>query len=115
MGLRVAEEVNGLRALSGSVSDAGAAVEQTGQSLGRLDLPFLDARLESTAEQITTTGRDVRTRGLEARESIADLSTLLGLSVALDPSSFLLIAYLPARIAQIRASRAAGAVRVRSR
>lgn len=106
LGLRVHDEVEGLTELSRTISNAGGAVEQTGRALGDLNIPFVGERLDRTAAQVTEVGRDTRISGRDARESIADLSTLLGLSVALIPSSAALLVYLPVRVARIRERRA---------
>lgn len=102
LGLRVHDEVEGLRELSRTISDAGGAVERTGQALGALNIPFVGGRIEQTAREVTEVGRETRLSGRTARESIANLSTLLGLSVAFIPSSAVLFVYLPARIARAR-------------
>lgn len=105
-GLRVHSEVEGLTALSTTISRAGGAVEQTGSALGDLNIPFVGDRLDRTAAQVQETGRDTRISGRSARDSIGNLSTLLGLSVALIPSSAVLLVYLPVRVARVRERRA---------
>lgn len=106
LGLRVHDEVEGLTELSKTISSAGGAVEQTGRALGDLNIPFVGDRIDRTAAQVTDAGRDTRISGRTARDSIADLSTLLGLSVALIPSSAILLVYLPVRVARVRERRA---------
>lgn len=106
LGLRVHDEVEGLTELSRTISSAGGAVEETGRALGDLNIPFVGDRLDRTAAQVTETGRDTRISGGTARESIQNLSTLLGLSVALIPSSAILLVYLPVRLARVRERRA---------
>jgi hypothetical protein len=106
LGLRVHDEVEGLTELSSTISRAGGAVEETGRALGDLDIPFVGERLDRTAEDVTSVGRETRISGRTARDSIADLSTLLGLSVALIPSSAILLVYLPVRVARVRERRA---------
>ena len=106
LGLRVHDEVEGLTELSTTISRAGGAVEQTGRALGDLDIPFVGDRIDRTAGEATAVGRETRISGRTARDSIADLSTLLGLSVALIPSSAILLVYLPMRVARVRERRA---------
>lgn len=106
LGLRVHDEVEGLTELSTTISSAGGAVEETGRALGDLNIPFVGDRIDRTAAQVTEAGRDTRISGRTARDSIADLSTLLGLSVALIPSSAILLVYLPVRVARVRERRA---------
>ncbi|HEV2776828.1 MAG TPA: hypothetical protein VGV90_14635 [Solirubrobacteraceae bacterium] len=106
LGLRVHDEVEGLTELSTTISRAGGAVEQTGRALGALDIPFVGDRIDRAAAEATGVGRETRISGRTARDSIADLSTLLGLSVALIPSSAILLVYLPVRVARVRERRA---------
>ncbi|HEV2061079.1 MAG TPA: hypothetical protein VGR11_17135 [Solirubrobacteraceae bacterium] len=106
LGLRVHDEVEGLTELSRTISSAGGAVEETGRALGDLNIPFVGERLDRTAAQVAETGRDTRISGRTARDSIGNLSTLLGLSVALIPSSAILLVYLPVRLARVRERRA---------
>ena len=113
LGLRVHDEVEGLTELSTTISRAGGAVEDTGRALGDLDIPLVGARIDATAREVTAVGRETRLNGRSARDSIADLSILLGLSVALIPSSAILLVYLPVRIARVRERRALRALLAR--
>lgn len=106
LGIRVSNEVDGLRELSATISEAGGAVEQTGQALGTLDIPLVGGRIDDVAARIQETGHDTRLSGRTARESISSLSTLLGLSVALIPLSPIVFLYLPARVAHVREGQA---------
>lgn len=105
-GLRVADEVDGLTELSATVSSTGGAVAETGEALGSLNVPLLGDRVDDVAQEVEQTGRETQASGRTARESISDLSTLLGLAVALIPSSPLLVMYVPMRIARTRERRA---------
>lgn len=106
LGMRVHDEVEGLTELSSTISSAGGAVEQTGRALDSLNIPLVGDRIDQAAKDAIAVGRDTRISGRTARDSIADLSTLLGLSVALIPSSAILFVYLPARITRTRERRA---------
>lgn len=106
LGLRVHDEVEGLTALSTAISNAGGAVEGTGRTLDGLNIPFVGERIDQTAKEVTDAGRETRVSARAARDSIGNLSTLLGLSVAFIPSSAILLVYLPARIARVRERRA---------
>jgi hypothetical protein len=106
VGVRVQHEVEGLTELSATISRAGGAVEETGRALGSLNVPVIGERLDDAATRVTQTGRDTRLSGRTARDSIADLSTLLGVSVALIPFSPVLFLYLPMRLGQMRERRA---------
>ncbi|MDQ4130361.1 MAG: hypothetical protein M3133_05135 [Actinomycetota bacterium] len=106
-GLTVAEEVANLKELSATVSAAGAAVEETGRTIGSLEgLPFLGERITEPARRIEEAGRSALQSGRSSGESIDDLSSLLGLAVALIPSIPLLGLYLPLRVSRERERRA---------
>lgn len=106
VGVRVHNEIEGLTELSVTVSQAGGAIEQTGQALGSLDLPLIGGEIDRVAEQVAQTGRDTRQSGATARESIDELSTLLGFAVAVIPTTPLLFVYLPLLVARVRERRA---------
>lgn len=106
VGLRVHDEVKGLTELSQTISQAGGAVEETGRALGALNLPLVGDRIDDAAERAIEVGRDTRLSGRTARDSISDLSTLLGTAVALIPLSPILFLYLPLRLGRVRERRA---------
>lgn len=106
VGLRVHDEVRGLTELSATISRAGGAVEETGRALDSLNVPLVGGSLDEASARVIEVGRDTRLSGRTARESISDLSTLLGVSVALIPLSPILFLYLPLRIGRIRERRA---------
>jgi hypothetical protein len=109
VGVAIAIEVRGLAELSGTVGTVGGAVEASGAALGMLrDLPLVGGAFAAPAEGIQEAGRSARASGLESRQSIDALSTLLGLAVALIPSVPLVAAYLPARLARRNEARAVG-------
>lgn len=107
MGVRVHDEVEGLTELSATISRAGGAVEETGRALDELNVPFVGDRIDEAATRVVDVGRDTRLSGRTARDSISDLSTLLGVSVALIPLSPILFLYVPVRVGRIRDRRAA--------
>lgn len=103
LGVKVAQEVDGLKELSGTVRTTGSAVEEAGRTLESLDaLPIVGSRLADPAREIQDAGRSIVRSGRAGRESIEDLSTLLGLSVALIPSVPVLAFYLPERLRRRR-------------
>jgi hypothetical protein len=109
VGIAISIEVRGLGELSGTVGTIGGAVEASGTALGALrDLPLVGGAFSAPAEGIREAGRSARASGLESRQSIDALSTLLGLAVALIPSVPLIAIYLPARISRRNESRALG-------
>ncbi len=114
IGLRVAHEVNGLAELSGTVSTVGSAVEDSSRTIRGVDVPVLGQSVQEllgpdaarVLRQSENAGASARASGRHSRESIEDLSTLLGISVALIPTTPLLFLYLPLRITRARESRA---------
>lgn len=106
LGVRVYNEVQGLEQLAGTVVSAGEGVERVGQALSGLDLPVIGGRVEGAAREAREAGAESRRGGESARQSISSLKTLLGVAVALIPSSPLALFYLPARIAHVRERRA---------
>lgn len=106
-GLTVASEVKGLRELSGTVSNVGGAVEETGRSIGSLDdLPVIGGRVGEPSRRIEEAGRSAADSGRSSAGSIEELSFLLGLAVAVIPSVPLFGFYLPLRISRLREARA---------
>lgn len=107
LGLKVGNEVAGLKELSGTVRTTGSAVEAAGRTLESLgDLPVVGSQLAESAKQIEDAGRSVVRSGSAGRESIESLSLLLGLSVAVIPSVPAVGFYLPARLFRRRERRA---------
>jgi hypothetical protein len=129
LGVAVAREVRQLEELSETVIIAGQALEQTSRGLrgtsdglretGRAlefveQIPFArdiigdeleDAatELDAVADDVSETARSARASGESSRESVNDLATLLGLSVALIPSVPALLAYVLLRFPRLRA------------
>ena len=106
VGLRVHDEVRGLTELSATISQAGGAVEETGRALDALNIPLVGGSIDDAAARAIDVGRDTRLSGRTARDSISDLSTLLGTAVALIPLSPILFLYLPLRLGRSRERRA---------
>jgi hypothetical protein len=87
IGLRVANEVKGLRELSDTVVEVGAAVRSSGETLGRLSaVPIVGQELEEPSERIVRAGESAIESGRASRDSVRDLSLLLGISIAVIPS-----------------------------
>jgi hypothetical protein len=110
IGLRVGDEVDGLRDLGVSVAQTGAAVERTGDALGGIDVPFVGDQLREVGEGVAETGRSTRRSAAQAQDSAGALSVLLGAAIAFIPASALLIPYVPLRIARVRERRALAAL-----
>lgn len=106
VGVRIADEVEGLRDLGGSVAQTGRGIERTGEALGGINVPFVGGQLDDVAEGIVETGQSTQRSARQGQESAENLSTLLGVAIALIPSSAILIPYIPLRVARIRERRA---------
>jgi len=107
VGLLVAREVRGLADLSRTVTAAGYALQEAGNTLGTLEgVPFVGEDVGDVAERTERAGRSARESGRSSRESVESLATLLGVSIALAPSLPLILLYLPMRLAWIREVRA---------
>jgi hypothetical protein len=104
MGITVGREVRGLGELSGTVDRLGRAVTTVGGVVA--ELPLVGDQVAGPAEEITGAGRDAVASASEARENARDVGLLLGISIALIPSSPVLLFYLPRRLALARERRA---------
>ncbi len=105
----IAREVRGLGELSDTVDVAGVATEETGRAVRLLErLPFVGEDLDRVGVRAEEAGASARASGRSSRESIEDLSILLGLAIALLPILPALALYLLFRIG---AAREAAAVR----
>ncbi len=106
LGLSVAHEVRGLSELSDTVSTIGSAVDEVGRTLGGVGSLPLVGDLIRPAERIQQAGRSALESGRSSRDSVRDLSLLLGLAIAVIPSVPVLGFYLPLRVARVREARA---------
>jgi hypothetical protein len=104
MGVTVGHEVRGLGELSGTVDRLGRAVIAVGGVVA--ELPLVGDRVAGAAGEITGAGRNAVASAGEARESARSVGLLLGISIALIPSSPVLLLYLPRRLALARERRA---------
>ena len=107
IGFSIDREVRGLAELSDTVGSVGRAVEESGRTIGEFDgIPFVGDEIAEPADDIQDAGRSAQASGRSSRESVENLSLLLGLSVALIPSVPLVALYVPWRIALLRERRA---------
>lgn len=106
VGVRVHDEVQGLQSLSDTIIRTGQSVEDVGAALRGVDLPFVGDQIQRAGEEVSGVGADTQASGQQAARSAENLSMLLGLSVALIPSSSLILFYFPARLAHARERRA---------
>ncbi len=106
IGLSVGREVRGLADLSDTVASVGRAAEESGKTIASLDrVPLVGGNLSEPADDIQEAGRSAQASGRSSRESVENLSLLLGLSIALIPSVPLLALYVPWRSSLVRERR----------
>lgn len=106
LGVAVASEVEGLANLSDTVVRVGGAVIESGRALQSLEsLPLVGERVRAPADEIQAAGARAIESGRSSRESVENLSTLLGLAIGLIPSLPLLAFYLPLRLSLLRERR----------
>lgn len=109
LALEVADKVRGLSELSGTVTEVGFAIESAGGTLGELaSVPLVGDRVSQPSGEIKAAGRSAVQSGRSSREDIRDLSTLLGVAVAIIPTVPLLFIYLPLRLGYVRVVAARG-------
>lgn len=107
MGGAVAGQVRGLRQLSGTATQVGAALQQTGQAVESLgDVPILGDRVGRTGRQIDAAGASTIESGRTSRSSIRNLSWMLWVFLAVIPTVPVLVLYLPLRLMAVRERRA---------
>ena len=104
MGISVGREVRGLAELSDTAGRSGAAVAEVGEVIA--GLPLIGDQATNAAEGVATAGRDAVVAAEGARSSARRVGTLLGVSIALIPTSPVLLLYVPGRIAMRRERRA---------
>jgi hypothetical protein len=98
MGVLVAGQVRALSDLGRTVTTAGAAVEQSGHLIGRLQgLPLIGEDAGRSAGQVVEAGREAQRSGRASRRSVRRLAVLLGVTIAVLPSAPLAV-YLPWRL-----------------
>ncbi len=107
LAVAVAREVHGLRELSSTVVAAGVATEEAGKAVGSLDaLPVVGEEVDRIGSRAEEAGRSAQASGRASRESIQDLSVLLGLAIGLVPTLPLLAVYVTTRAGRAREARA---------
>jgi hypothetical protein len=93
--------------LGDTVSSSGGAIASAGEALESLDqVPVVGDRPAELGREAQTTGADIRARGQEVKGQLRQLSILIGLAVALIPTTPVLGLYLPLRVARRREVRA---------
>lgn len=96
--VQVAIEVRGLRDLSSTVIKTGEAVHESGEALQRLDgVPIVGGELDGSGGRIADAGQSAVESGKSSRESIRNLSLLLGLAIGVIPPVAIVGVYLHLR------------------
>jgi len=99
MGVAVASELGDLTDLSDTVVQAGRATEEVGRTIALLtDLPLVGDQLEGPAREIQRAGTSSVRSGRSSRSSVEDVSTLLGIAIAVIPTVPVAAFYLPRRV-----------------
>jgi hypothetical protein len=89
-----------LTGLSEGVGAAGRALDTAGRALQDLSgAPVIGERTGELGDRVVETAVTVRAGGTSAMTSLRGLSVLIGVAVALGPTSAVLLAYLPGRLA----------------
>ena len=103
----VAIDIHNLGSLSDTLSSSGRALGETGRALRQLDtIPFVGSRIDAVADRIQEVARSAQASGAESHSSVASLSVLLGIAIALIPTIPVLALYLPLRMSAAKEVRA---------
>ena len=107
VGTRVSHEVNGLSNVTDTVVRTGTAIDSVAGALQSLEsVPFVGGRLSGPIGNIRSAGQSAIASGRSSRQSVHNLSPLLGFAIALIPTVPLLAIYVPLRVSGIRERRA---------
>ena len=102
-----AHEVQVLHDLSSTVVKTGVAVDTTGRALqGIGSIPLVGSQIGTLAGQVRAAGQSAQASGAATRNSVDNLSILLGVAIGLIPTVPALVLYLPLRIGWRRERRA---------
>ena len=89
--------------LGDTVTTIGQAVTSAGEALQDLSgVPVLGDKPGDVGSQVESAGADIADRGQRVRSQLRQLSLLLGLSIAVMPTTLTLGLYLPLRSARRR-------------
>jgi hypothetical protein len=106
VGMRVADEVDGLTRLSNTVVEVGQAIDSSAKALESVAaVPLVGDRLDGPVADIHAAGASAIASGRSSRESVHNLSPLLGFAIALIPTVPLLALYVPLRVGAVRERR----------
>ncbi len=92
-----------LSELGDTVTSSGESIHSTGQALESLGgVPVVGERTLDLGKEVSTTGADIADRGQQVRSQMRQLSLLLGLAIALMPTTPVLGLYVPLRLSRRR-------------
>src|SRR6478736_2689198 len=95
-----------LSELGDTVTSSGHAIGSTGEALEALgQVPVVGERPTELGRQLVGTGADIADRGQQVQSQLRQLSLLLGLAIALAPTTPLAGLYLPLRLSRRRETR----------
>ncbi len=107
VGGATAVQIRNLMGLSDTLTESGQALDTAGralQAVGRA--PVIGDAPRRLGDEVREAAREIEGSGASSRQTIAWLSVLLGLSLALIPISSVLGWYLPPRLSTARQRRA---------
>jgi hypothetical protein len=97
----IRNEIRNLDQLNDTVAIAGTAVGETGTALHNLEvLPFVGEQIGRVADRVDAAAASARASVQQSRTSIARLSVLLSVSIAVIPTVPVLAAYAPFRVSR---------------
>lgn len=89
--------------LGDTVTTSGGAIESTGRALESLDaVPVVGDEPAALGAEVAVTGADVAARGQEVKGQLRQTAVLLGLAIAIMPTTPIAGLYLPLRLARRR-------------
>lgn len=96
-----------LAELGDTVTSSGRAIASAGEALESLEeVPVVGERPAELGRETLATGTEIQARGQEIKGQVRQLSILLGLAVALIPTTPVLGLYLPLRLSRRRETQA---------
>lgn len=95
-----------LSELGDTVTNSGHAIRSAGEALTAVgNVPLVGEKPGELGAEVTATGADIADRGQQVKHQLQQLSLLLGLAIALMPTTPVLGLYVPLRVARHRETR----------
>lgn len=89
--------------LGDTVTTSGGAIESTGRALESLaGVPVVGDKPAELGAEVAATGAEVSTRGQEVKAQLRQTAVLLGIAIAVMPTTPIVGLYLPLRLARRR-------------